>query len=149
MCQREAGPDTQEGGDIQSCCPARGRIRGKHSVLFLSIAPSSSPSQHFPTLGLSLLCVWVVIMAGCPSRKVWPRFTQWGGGEQRVGWWGYHSPSPTGPILPNQNHSPHRRGSAGSSNSKGAVYPASSACTTAGEKKDHWDIANLCQAKHH
>lgn len=88
MCQREAGPETH-GGNVKPCCPTTGRTGRKHSLLFLSMDPSSPPSHHFPALGLSLLCVWVVIMAGCPSRKVWPRFPWWGGGWW-VGWWEYH-----------------------------------------------------------
>lgn len=107
MYQRELGPGTHEGTSNLSPCQKENRRK--------ALSPLSPPSQHFSALGLSLLCVWAVIMAGCPSRKVWPRFTQWGGG-QRVGWRAHLSPSPMGPILLNQNCSPPRRVSAGGSN---------------------------------
>lgn len=89
---------------------------GKHSLP--SINPSPPPSQHFPALGLSLLCIWVVvIMAGCLSRKVWPRFTLWE--EQWVEWWGYLSPVPIGLILPSRNCWPGRQEWAGECKAKG------------------------------
>ena len=82
------GGKTPMGRTSNPVAPPQGKQ--EESTLSSSSQPTTAP-QHFTALGLSLLCVWVVIMAGCPSRKVWPKFSVWGEG-QGVRWWGYLSP---------------------------------------------------------
>ena len=130
-CERAKGrkDQTPMGGTSNPVALPEGEQEESTLASSSQSTPPLLPST-FSLLASSFFSVWVVIMAGCPSREGWPRYTRWGEGGW-VGWWGNLSPSPTGPILPNHTRLSHRRCSLWRGQSQGRSLARSfSSCRT-------------------